>query len=350
MGDRIFVEFGNWLAGLLALAGAPLLLNEIVLMIVKAVAALVFILLNLVVLVWLERRLSAWFQARIGPNRVGPAGLLQPFADLGKLISKEIIIPRNAEAILFLLAPVLIFVPTLVLFTVVPFGRGMIAVDLNLGIFFFLSVSSVSIIVMFMGGWASGNKYALLGSMRGVAQMISYEIPMVLSVLGVVMITGSLKMSDVIASQAHVWNIFTQPVAFLIYFIASIAEVNRPPFDLVEGESEIVAGPFTEYGGMAFAMWYLAEYGNLVLVSAFAATLFLGGWMAPFGWTFIPTWVWFVLKVYFMVFLYMWVRWTYPRMRVDHLMHFGWKVLTPLSLANIFVTGLGMYVFRGIGW
>ncbi len=350
MGDRIFIEFGNYLSGLLALAGAPLLLNQVILMIVKIVGALLFILLNLMFIIWLERRLAGWFQARVGPNRVGPKGLLQALADVGKLISKEIIIPGAVDKVIFLLAPVLIFVPSLVLFAVVPFGRGMIPVDLNLGIFFFFAIGSLSIVVFFMGGWASANKYSLIGSMRAVAQMVSYEIPMVLSVLGVVMITGSLKMSSVIASQTQVWNIFTQPVAFLIYFAASVAEVNRTPFDVVEGESEIVAGPMTEYGGMAFAMWYMAEYTNVILVSAFAVTLFLGGWLAPFGWTFLPSWVWFVLKLYLLIFLHMWVRWTYPRIRVDQLMRFGWKVLVPLSLANVFVTGFGMYVFRGIGW
>ncbi|MDA8337287.1 MAG: NADH-quinone oxidoreductase subunit NuoH [Peptococcaceae bacterium] len=350
MGDRIFIEFGNYLSGLLALAGAPLLLNQVILMIVKIVGALLFILLNLMFIIWLERRLAGWFQARVGPNRVGPKGLLQALADVGKLISKEIIIPGAVDKVIFLLAPVLIFVPSLVLFAVVPFGRGMIPVDLNLGIFFFFAIGSLSIVVFFMGGWASANKYSLIGSMRAVAQMVSYEIPMVLSVLGVVMITGSLKMSSVIASQTQVWNIFTQPVAFLIYFAASVAEVNRTPFDVVEGESEIVAGPMTEYGGMAFAMWYMAEYTNVILVSAFAVTLFLGGWLAPFGWTFLPSWVWFVLKLYLLIFLHMWVRWTYPRIRVDQLMSFGWKVLVPLSLANVFVTGFGMYVFRGIGW
>lgn len=350
MGDRIFIEFGNWLAGLLALVGAPLLLNEVIMMIVKIVGALVFFLVTFILLTWVERRVFAWMGVRIGPNRVGPYGLLQPLADAGKFLSKEIIIPKDAEAVIFLLAPVLVVVPTIILLAVIPYGRGMIPVDLNLGVFFFLSVASVSTIMVFMGGWASGNKYALLGSMRAVGQMVSYEVPMVLSLLGVIMITGSVKMSAIVAAQSHVWNIFTQPVAFLIYFIASIAELNRTPFCVVEGESEIVAGHLTEYGGMAFANWQMAEFGNMILVSAFAVTLFLGGWQAPFGWNFIPSWLWFVVKLWFVIFLHIWVRWTYPRIRVDQLMGFAWKVLTPLSLANIFVTGFGMYLFRGIGW
>ena len=350
MGDRIFIEFGNWLAGLLAAVGAPLLLNQVILMIVKIVAALVFFLLTLILEVWVERRVFGFMGARLGPNRVGPQGILQALADAVKAIGKELIIPAEADQVLFLLAPVLVVIPTIVVLAVLPYGRDMIPVNLNLGLFFFLSVASLAVMMFFVGGWASGNKYSLIGSMRSVAQMISYEVPMYLSLLGVIMITGSLQMSAVVAAQQQVWNVFTQPVAFLIYFTASMAEVNRTPFCLVEGESEIVAGPYTEYGGMAFLTWYLAEWGNLILVSAFAVTVFLGGWQAPFGWTFLPSWLWFVIKLWFVILVHIWVRWTFPRLRVDQLMNFGWKVLVPLSLANIFVTGFAMYVFRGIGW
>lgn len=350
MVENIFVGFTDWLGSLLYSAGAPIMLNDIILMIVKVAAVLVFIAVSALWLVYMERKVCAYIQSRIGPNRVGPKGLLQTAADIGKLISKEFIIPRAADKVIFLLMPILIFVPALLLFAVVPFGKNMIAVDLNVGVFYFFSVASLSTIIFWAGGWASANKYALIGAMRAVAQMISYEVPMVLTLLGVIMIVGSMKMSDIVNAQQHIWFIFTQPVAFIIYVIAATAETNRTPFDLLEGESEIIAGPFTEYSGMGFAMWFLAEYANLILVSALAATLFLGGWLAPFGLTFIPSWVWFLLKVYFMIWIFMWLRWTYPRIRVDQLMNFGWKVLVPLSLANIFVTGIGMYIYRAIGW
>ncbi|RJQ30216.1 MAG: NADH-quinone oxidoreductase subunit NuoH [Peptococcaceae bacterium] len=350
MVENIFVGFAAWLRSLLDAAGMPALFNDIVLMIVKVAGILAFIAISVLWIVYMERKMAAYFQARIGPNRVGPKGLLQTAADMGKLISKEIIIPRAADKLVFLLMPVLIFVPSLLLFAVVPFGKNMIAVDLNVGVFYFFAVASLSTIIFWAGGWASANKYALIGAMRAVAQMISYEVPMVLAILGVIMIVGSMKMSDIINAQQNVWFIFTQPVAFVIYVIAATAETNRTPFDLLEGESEIIAGPFIEYGGMGFAMWFLAEYANLMLVSALATTLFLGGWLAPFGLNFIPSWVWFLLKIYFMIWVFMWFRWTYPRIRVDQLMNFGWKVLVPLSLANIFVTGIGMFIYRAIGW
>lgn len=350
MVENIFINIAGSLRSVLDAAGAPLFINDVILVLVKVVAVLVYILVSALWLVYMERKVAAFMQARIGPNRVGPMGLLQTAADIGKLISKEIIIPRVSDKIVFLLMPVLIFVPALLVFAVVPFGKDMIAVDLNIGLFYFFSIASVSTIIFWAGGWASNNKYALVGAMRAVSQMISYEIPLVLALLGVVMMVGSLKMSDMVYAQQSVWFVFTQPIAFIVYVIAATSETNRTPFDLLEGESEIVAGPFTEYGGMAYAMWYLSEYANLVLVSAMATTAFLGGWLAPFGWTFIPSWVWFFLKLYLMIYVFMWFRWTYPRLRVDQLMNFGWKVLVPLTLANIFVTGAGMYIYRAIGW
>ncbi|HZK17998.1 MAG TPA: NADH-quinone oxidoreductase subunit NuoH, partial [Clostridia bacterium] len=306
--------------------------------------------LNVLFLVYLERKIAAYIQSRVGPNRVGPKGLLQTVADVGKLMSKELIVPALADRKIFLLAPVLIFVPCLLMFAVVPLGQGLVTVDINVGLFYFFSVASLSTIVFWMAGWASSNKYAVLGSMRVVAQMVSYEIPMVLALLGVVMIAGTLRLTELVNAQAGAWFIFTQPVAFLIYVITATAECNRVPFDLMEGESEIIAGPFTEYGGMGFAFFFLAEYANLMLVSILATTLFLGGWLAPFGWTFIPSWMWFIVKVYLMILLFMWFRWTFPRIRVDQILTFGWKVLVPLSLANIFITGIGIYIYRALGW
>ncbi|SFR00984.1 NADH-quinone oxidoreductase subunit NuoH [Desulfoscipio geothermicus] len=348
--ENLFVGIADWLRSLLGGLGTPGEINEAIVMLAKLVAILVFILVNALWLVYMERKVAAYMQARIGPNRVGPKGLLQTTADIGKLISKEIVIPKKADVVVFLLAPVLIFVPTLMVFAVIPFGKNMAAIDMNIGVFYLLAIASLSTLFFWMGGWASNSKYSLIGSMRVVAQMVSYELPLVLGLLGVVMIVGSLKMSDIIAAQEHTWFIFTQPIAFLIYFIAAVAETNRTPFDLVEGESEIIAGPYTEYGGMAFAMFFLAEYANIMVICAMATIMFLGGWHAPFGLDFIPSWVWFFLKMYILIFIVMQFRWTYPRIRVDQLMGFGWKVLVPLALANIFITGIGMKIYQAIGW
>lgn len=348
--ENLFTGVADSLRATLESVGVPPLWNDVTLLVVKLVAILVFILLNVAWLVYMERKVAGYMQARIGPNRVGPKGLLQTIADGGKLIGKEIPIPQNADKILFFLAPVLVFVPSLMIFAVIPFGKGMAALDMNIGLFYVFAISSLSTVIFWMGGWGSNNKYSLVGGMRVVAQMVSYELPMILSILGVVMLVGSMNLSEIISAQQHMWFIVTQPIAFLIYFIAAVAECNRTPFDLVEGESEIVNGPYTEYGGMAFAMFFLAEYVNIMVISAMTTILFLGGWLAPFGLTFIPSWLWFFLKMYVMIFVVMWFRWTYPRIRVDQLMGFGWKVLVPLSLANIFVTGIGMYIYRTIGW
>jgi NADH-quinone oxidoreductase subunit H len=348
--ENLFTNIAGSLRNLLDSAGVPPLWNDVTLLVVKLVAILVFILLNAIWLVYMERKVAGYMQARIGPNRVGPKGLLQTICDIGKLISKEIPINQGADKVLFLLAPVLVFVPPLMIFAAIPFGDGMVALDLNIGLFYVFALASLSTVIFWMGGWGSNNKYSLLGAMRVVAQMVSYELPMILSILGVIMLVGSMNLSEIISAQQNMWFIVTQPVAFLIFFIAAVAECNRTPFDLVEGESEIVNGPYTEYGGMGFAMFFLAEYASIMIISAMATILFLGGWLAPFGMTFIPSWLWFFLKMYVLIFVVMWFRWTYPRIRVDQLMGFGWKVLVPLSLANIFVTGIGMYIYRAIGW
>ncbi len=341
--ENLFINIAAWLRATIEAAGVSALAADAVMMLIKVVAILVYILINALWLVFMERKVAAYIQSRLGPNRVGPGGLLQTVADIVKLISKELVIPRAADRAVFLLMPVLVFVPSMMIFAVIPFGENMIAVDMNLGLFYFFAVSSTVTIIFWAGGWASANKYSVIGAMRVVAQMISYEIPLVLSLLGVVMIAGSLKISDIVHAQRQIWFVFTQPLAFVIYVICATAEANRAPFDLVEGESEIISGPFTEYGGMAFAMWFLTEYANLLLVSALATTVFLGGWLAPFGWTFIPSWAWFFLKLYAVVYFFMWIRWTYPRIRIDQLMNFGWKVLMPLTLVNIFFTGVGIY-------
>lgn len=314
------------------------------------VGALVFTLLNVLLLVWVERKASAMIQQRMGPNRLGPKGLFQSIADAIKLLTKEEITPRAVDKWVFRLAGALIFVPPILSFAIIPFGKDMIINDLNIGIFWSLSVASLGTVIMLMAGWGSNNKYSLVGGMRAVAQMISYEIPLVFSLLGVVMLTGSMQMSKIVEAQNNVWFIVPQFLAFLIYFVAGTAEINRAPFDMPEAEQELVAGVFTEYSGMRWALFFLAEYANMVIISSIAVTLFLGGWHAPFGLTFIPSWAWYVIKLWFMIMLFMWTRWTLPRLRVDHLMHFGWKVLLPLSLANVVVTGVGIYVYRWMGW
>ncbi len=348
--EGIFTGIAAWLRGIFSGLGVPDLYNDIILMVVKLLAILVFILVNALWLVYMERKVAGYIQSRLGPVHVGPKGLLQTAADIGKLLGKEIILPKNIDRVVFLLMPVLIFVPPLLIYSVLPFGQDMVAIDMNIGVFYLLAVASLSTIVFWAAGWASNNKYSLIGGMRAVAQMVSYELPLVLALLGVVMLTGTLNMTEIVNAQKNVWFIITQPIAFLIYFIAGVSETNRTPFDLVEGESEIIAGPYTEYSGMGFAMFFLAEYANIMIISAMCTVMFLGGWLAPFGLTFVPSWLWFFLKMYLMIFVFMWIRWTYPRIRVDQLMAFGWKVLVPLSLANIFVTGAGVYIFRAIGW
>lgn len=340
--ENLFVNISGALRGWFAGIGLPPMAVEAVMALVYLVAILAFVLLNVVYLVYLERKISAYMQQRLGPNRVGPRGLFQTLLDVLKLFGKEDIIPNAADRWVFRLAAILVMVPAIMAFAVVPFGQGMIAVDLNIGIFYFVAVSSTATIAFLMAGWGSNNKWALLGGMRTVAQMVSYELPMVLSLLGVVMLAGSLKMSDIMAAQKTVWFVVLQPVAFLIYLVASTAELNRQPFDLPEGEQELTAGPFTEYSGMRYALFFLAEYTNMIAVSAIAATLFLGGPQGPW----LPSWLWFVIKVYVMILIYMWFRWTFPRIRIDHLMAFNWKFLVPLSLANVLITGIGLEIYK----
>lgn len=299
------------------------------------VLLLMFIIINVMLIVWLERRASAFFQERLGPNRVGPQGLLQSVADVVKLLSKETITPVNVDRVVFWLAPILCFVPAVLMYPVLPFGKSLVMVNLNIGLLYIVAVSSTVIISIFMAGWGSNNKYSLLGGMRTVAQIISYEIPMVLSMFGIIMISGSLNLTEIINAQSKVWFIVLQPLAFFIFFISSIAELNRGPFDLPEAEQELVAGYHTEYSGIQFALFFLAEYANLFASCVLGATLFLGGYHGPF----FDSWIWFLLKIYFLILMYMWVRWTFPRIRIDKMMKLNWKLLIPLSLFNIILTG-----------
>jgi len=297
-----------------------------------------------------ERRLMAFVQMRPGPNRVGPFGLLQPIADGLKFLFKEQTVPGNANVLLYYAAPILSMIPALLSFSVIPFGPDLKIADINVSLLLIFAITSLGVYGIVLGGWASNSKYPLMGAMRSSAQMLSYELSLTLSVVGVLMITNTLSLTSIVQSQQGTWlgfipkwNIFLQPVAFVVYFLSGIAETNRLPFDLAESEQELVAGWHTEYSGMKFAMFFLAEYANMVTVSALATIMFLGGWNGPgFGgpWWLemaLPT-VWFVSKIIVFLFIYMLVRATIPRIRYDQLMHFGWKVLLPLALANILVT------------
>ncbi len=302
------------------------------------------------VLVIMERKVSAWMQIRLGPNRVGPKGMLQSLADTLKLLVKEGLTPNGADKLLFNLAPFIAMIVAMLLMAPIAFAKDFQLWDLNIGVLYVSAVSSLMIISILMAGWSSNNKYSLMGAMRSGAQIVSYELSAGLSVLAVVVMTGSLQISDIIYSQANGWWIFKghipMVIAFVIFIIAVTAETNRAPFDLAEAESELTAGFHTEYSGMKFALFFLAEYVNVFIVCAIGATLFLGGWM-PFhigNWTgfnhvmdYIPSSIWFFGKTFFLIFVIMWFRWTFPRLRIDQLLNLEWKYLLPISMINLLV-------------
>ena len=304
------------------------------------------------VLIMMERKVSAWMQVRLGPNRVGPGGMFQTVADTLKLIVKEGMTPLSVDKFLFNLAPFIVMIVSMVVMAPLMFAKGIQIWDINIGILFITAVSSVSVIGILMAGWASNNKYSLLGAMRSGAQIVSYELSAGLSVLSIVVLTGSLRISDIVNSQSNGWWIFKGHipaiVAFVIFIIAVTAETNRAPFDLAEAESELTAGFHTEYSGMKFALFFLAEYVNVFIVCAIGATLFLGGWMPLHigNWTafnhimdYVPTFLWFFGKTFFLIFVIMWFRWTFPRLRIDQLLNLEWKYLLPISMLNLlFVT------------
>lgn len=301
------------------------------------VAVLGFIAVSAMYLIWMERKVSAHIQNRLGPMRVGSHGWLQSVADTIKLLLKENIVPADIDFLGWWLAPFFVAVPCVMAFLCIPFGEHLIVRDLNIGILYISSITSVCVVGIFMAGWGSNNKYSLLGGMRSAAQIISYEIPLILSIVLVVMHTGTLSMQGIVQAQEKLWFVARPDLAlaFIIYLIAATAEVNRVPFDIPEAESELVAGYHTEYSGMKFAMFFVAEYTNLFIISAVAATLFLGGWQGPF----LPPVVWFLIKSYGIIFVLMWVRWTLPRVRMDQMMKFAWKVLTPLAFLNLMISG-----------
>lgn len=285
-----------------------------------------------------ERKVIGYMQVRIGPNRHGPWGLLQTVADVMKLLMKEDIIPAQVDRKIFIIAPVLAFAPSYMILATIPWSENILGANLNIGVLYFVGISSITTIGVLMGGWSSNNKYSLMGAMRGVAQMISYEIPLVLAIIGVVILAGSLNLSEIVYAQQNlgVWFIIPQFLGFVIYMIAAIAELNRSPFDLPEAESELVSGYHTEYSGFRMAFFFLAEYVYAIAISALATVLFLGGWLGPV----LPGLVWFLLKMCLFMFIWFWLRATMPRVRVDQLMAFGWKVLIPLALLNIVITAV----------
>ncbi len=300
------------------------------------------------VLVFMERKVSAYMQVRIGPNRVGPRGYLQTAADTLKLLMKEGLVPAGADKFLFNLAPYVVMISAMLLMAPIAFAKGFQMWDLNIGVLYVSSVSSIAVIGILMAGWSSNNKYSLLGAMRSGAQIVSYELSAGLSIISIVILVGSLKISDIIASQQDGWWIFKGHIpaiiAFVIFLIAVTAETNRAPFDLAEAESELTAGFHTEYSGMRFALFFLAEYANIFIVCAIGATLFLGGWM-PFHignlqafnhiMDYIPSSIWFFGKTFFLIFVIMWFRWTFPRLRIDQLLNLEWKYLLPISMVNV---------------
>ena len=311
----------------------------------KVIAVIAVVLTGCAYATLLERKVVAFMQHRLGPIYAGPWGLLQPIADAVKLIFKEDIVPDNAERIFYTVAPILSFIPAMLVFAVVPFssdftmfGREITGVlsDLNIGILWVFAITSLGVYGIALAGWSSGSKYSLMGSIRSTAQMVSYELSYGLSLVGVVIIAGTLSMTEIVNMQDSIWNwfVFKQPLGFLLYIICGIAETNRSPFDLPEAESELVAGYHTEYSSMRFSSFFVAEYGYMLGVSAVATTVFFGGWQGPF----LPPVVWFLLKVFVCMFCYVWIRATLPRFRYDQLMAFGWKVLFPLALLNFMVT------------
>jgi NADH-quinone oxidoreductase subunit H len=310
---------------------------------VFAVIIIAFVLLMFMAFTWFERRAMGIMQARLGPNRVGPFGILQPAADGLKVLLKEDIIPAKGDKWVHWLAPVVAVVPVLMIFAVVPFQGGAILADLNIGILYIVAISSVTTVGVFMAGWASNNKYSLLGAMRQVASVVSYEIPVVLSIVGVVLLTGSLSMQQIVMAQ-DIPFILLQPLGFLLFFIGALAEINRAPFDLMEADSEIAAGFHIEYSGMKFALFYLVEYGEALAISAIVTTLFLSGWRGPL----LPPWLWFLVKVGLVFFVIVWIRTTVPRVRIDQLMALAWKFLFPLALLNLLITAIEIVAWPAV--
>ena len=324
---------------------------------VKVLVVFAATMLTVLMMIYAERRVSAFIQGRLGPNRVGPQGLLQPIADGIKFLMKEDIIPDGVNKPIYLLAPVIMLIPALMTFAVIPFGSDITlfgrqiplqVADVNVGILYVLALTSIGVYGIVLAGWSSNSKYSLLGGLRSAAQLISYELAMGLAVVSIILLSGSLKLNDIVADQQGYlfsWNVFKQPLAFIIFLIAVYAETNRLPFDLSEAEQELVGGYHTEYSSIKFSMFFMAEYANMITAAALTVTLFFGGWDVPLInetslgiWGTVLSVLSFILKMGFFLFLFIWVRWTFPRFRYDQLMKIGWKVMLPIALLNIFVT------------
>ena len=320
------------------------------------VAILVPLILSVAYLTLWERKLIGWIQIRIGPNRVGPFGLLQPIADGVKLLFKEIIVPTNASKGLFLLAPIMMVMPAIAAWAVIPFAPEVVLADINAGLLYVIALTSMGVYGVIIAGWASNSKYAFLGAMRSAAQMVSYELAMGFALVVVLMVSGSLNLSDIVAQQGRgmfaakglnflSWNWLPLAPMLVVYFVSGIAETNRAPFDVVEGESEIVAGHMVEYSGMTYALFFIAEYMNMILIATLTAVMFFGGWQPPISSAFtdaVPPFFWLLAKVFVLVSMFLWIRATFPRYRYDQIMRLGWKVFIPLTLVWIAVIGLWM--------
>jgi len=350
--DQIFILLRDWVVGFL-----PAVLRPAADAVLGVIAIICVFPAFFAVVVVLERKGVGRIQNRYGPNRVGPYGLFQPIADAIKALIKEDIVPNRADAVVHFMAPLVLLITVFMSFAVLPVGRNMALVDMDSGLLFFIAMGAATELSVFMAGWSSRNKYSLLGAIRAVAQMISYEVILLLSTVTVVMITGSLSLTRIVEAQNHFtwilphWFIFTPwgVAAFVMFIIAGMAETNRSPFDVPEGESEIVAGYHTEYSGFKFAIFYIAEYLSMISISALGATLFLGGWSAPLSFlNWVPSWIWFFAKVLIAMFVFIWVRGTVPRIRQDQLMNFAWKFLLPIALIDLVVTAL--WHFMGEGW
>jgi len=324
--------------------------GRVILTVIEALALIVPLLIGVAYLTYAERKVLAAMQLRKGPNVVGPFGLFQPFADALKMMTKETVLPSGANRVLFILAPMITFTLAVLAWAVIPVSDGWAIADINVGILYLFAISSLGVYGIIIAGWASNSKYAFLGAMRSAAQMVSYEVSMGFVLVTVMLCTGSLNLTEIVRAQTHMWYCIPLFPMFIVFFISTLAETNRSPFDIPEGESEIVAGFFVEYSSMSFALFFLGEYANMILMSALTTILFLGGWLAPFNlepFTWIPGVFWFVGKVCLCLFVFLWVRATFPRYRYDQLMRLGWKVFLPLSLLWLVITAGALIAF---GW
>ena len=342
------------------------MVDTLVVPLLKIIILLNAVLVAVTYMVLLERKVIAWVQSRLGPMRVGPYGALQPIADAVKLLTKEDITPARADRWVFTLAPIIVMVPALIVFAVIPFGPEvdlfgrsvpLYITDVNVGLLYIVSVASLGVYGIILAGWASNSKYPLLSSLRASAQLISFEVAVIMTLVSMVLMAGTLSMVGIVESQreAGLWFAFAQPVAFVVFFIGGLAETNRAPFDLPEAEQELTGGFHTEYSGMRFALFFLAEYANMIVISCVATTLFLGGWLRPFpsvevlGFLeFVPSWIWFLFKTFVFLYVFLWIRATLPRYRYDQLMRLGWKVLIPIAIGNVVVTGVAKVLLEAV--